>query len=316
MKTNVSNITDLNNVKLLSIETSGVDNIKKMYILTQIEDISIFNSDNYFDEDCVLTGTDYISSQYSYGSTEQIEKTVLSRIDLVSKFDSLCEDDGLMEVYYIIFDAGNGYSMLVSNDVELFSYLDHDVPEDIEDVLSIVCGTISDDNDISTIITEALFVHPKTKGFKVPDSDFFMYHEEQPSYSEFEEYIGTFFSCTKSLKTNSLWFDFFKAVNKLVVRNKQFNLGHNNEVIDDNEFILNQSEFCENIPDVVRLEYRNGNSNKFYNLEINNCAVLIEYGAIGKSLTTDEKDFDTYEEAKKFLDKKATSKVKSGYKPV
>jgi predicted DNA-binding WGR domain protein len=84
-------------------------------------------------------------------------------------------------------------------------------------------------------------------------------------------------------------------------------------LVDDNEFILNQAASCQNIPDVVRLIYKSEDSHKFYNVEINNCAVLIEYGGVGKNMTTDEKDFETYEEAKKFLDKKVISKIKSGY---
>lgn len=76
---------------------------------------------------------------------------------------------------------------------------------------------------------------------------------------------------------------------------------------------MNKAQSCLEIPDMVQLVFKSEKSHKFYNIEINNNAVIIEYGGVGKSSTVDEKEFDTREEAKKFMDKKVISKIKSGY---
>ena len=313
MKLTVIASATMNNAKILQINVEGISNIHEMHVLTQREDMSYFSSNEFMDDMGIIRGTDYISNEYFYGSQDQISSVQSTLMQTVSNLPDLCEEDyELMEVYFIVFNDNNGKQMLVSNAVETLSYLDVELP-DTTGVKSIVCGSFADDNDISTIITEALFVHPKTKGFKVPDSDFFEYHEEAPSYSNFEEYMGTFFSCTKSLKKDPEWFEFFEAIQRLVTLNPELEMDVDPDGVDDNEFILNQEKSCQSIPDMVQLIFKSEESHKFYNVEINHHAVIIEYGGVGKASTVDEKEFDTREDAKKFMDKKVISKIKSGY---
>lgn len=314
MKTTISNISILNNAKLLSMITEGVDNITDMFILTQIEDVSKFNTNDYFGDDGIISGCSYVSNQYSYGNTEVIKNVMNNLINKASKFQSLCEDDELMECYFILFDVGNGKSMLVTNVVELFATLDIDFDDALPGELNIVCGSIADDNDISTIMTQALMVIPKTKGFKVPGSTFFDLNEETTSYIEFEEYFGTWFSDTNSLKTGNEWFDFFKAINSCVVLNNQFNFGYNHtQSIDEVSFIIKQYESTQTISDDVELIYKSGKSHKFFNVYIDNDFVCTEYGAVGKTSTSTDKSFNSIEEATEFMKKKVISKIKSGY---
>ena len=313
MKLSVIASATMNNAKILQINVEGISNIHEMHVLTQREDMSYFSSNEFMDDMGIIRGTDYISNEYFYGSQDQISSVQSTLMQTVSNLPDLCEEDyELMEVYFIVFNDNNGKQMLVSNAVETLSYLDVELP-DTTGVKSIVCGSIADDNDISTIMTEALFVHPKTKGFKVPGSDFFEYHEEAPSYSNFEEYMGTFFSCTKSLKKDPEWFEFFEAIQRLVTLNPELEIDVDPDGVDDNEFILNQEKSCQTIPDMVQLIFKSEESHKFYNVEINHHAVIIEYGGVGKASTVDEKEFDTREDAKKFMDKKVISKIKSGY---
>lgn len=315
MKTTVIATSVMKNAKLLQLETVGVSNVVEMHVLTQRDDLERFSTEDYFGDDDIITGSSYISATYFYADADTIAKQQELLMNQISSLQDLAEeDDELMEVYFIIFDADNGKQLLVSNAIETLMTFDIDIDE-VPKIKSITCGSTADDADISSLITEALWVHPLTKGIKVPGSDFFENKEgEIPSFSEFEEYTGDFFSCTKSLKKDPEWFEFFEAAMKLVIRNKEFNHGYNmDDVIDDNEFILNQYKSCKDIPDMVQLVFNSEESHKFYNVEINNCAVIIEYGGVGKSSTVDEKDFSSYEEAKKFMDKKVISKIKSGY---
>lgn len=310
MQTNVINVEEKNNVKLLTIETSGLSNVEQMYILTQSEDIEKFNSSEYFDDSGILTGCDYVSVQYSYGSTELIKNVLDKLINEVSNLDDLCESEDLMETFFIVFDAGNNKSLLVSNYVELFSYLDIDSSVfTLSGEMNMVCGSIADDNDISTIMMYALSYIPKTKGFKVPNSDFF--ELDSLSADEFVEYQGSWFSDIKSLKTNVEWLDFFKSINKLV-RNSELNMD-DSLLVDDVEFILKQYDSCQKLTDDVQLVYKGENSHKFYNVMLDNNFVEITYGGVGKSSTSFDTSFDTIEQAREFLKKKVISKIKSGY---
>lgn len=313
MKLSVIASATMNKAKILQIKVEGISNIHSMHVLTQREDMEYFSSEDFMGDMGIIRGTDYISNEFFYGTAAQISDVLNTLMRTVSNLNDMCEEDNeLMEVYFIVFNDNNGKQLLVSNAVETLSYLDVDLP-DTTGVKSIVCGSIADDNDISTIMTEALFVHPKTKGYKVPDSCFFEYHEEAPSYSDFEDYMGTFFSCTKSLKKDPEWFEFFDAIQRHVALNDELEMDVDPDGIDDNEFIMNQVKSCQVIPDMVQLIFKSEASHKFYNVEINNNAVIIEYGGVGKSSTVDEKDFSSYEEAKKFMDKKVISKIKSGY---
>lgn len=316
MKTTVFKEEVMNNVKLLTLQTEGVSNVTNMVVLTQVDDVSKFNSDNYFGDDGIITGCSYISAQYSYGSTEVITQVLHKLISEVSEIDDLLEsDDELMETYFIVFDAGNGKSLLVSNYVELFLTLDIDSSEfTLPGEKNIVCGSIADDNDISTIITYALTVMPKTKGFKVPGSDFFEMCDEALSFADFDEYQGSWFSDTKSLKNDAEWYDFFKAINTMIVRSPEWDHGYNVDSVNDAEFIIKQYESCQNIKDDVKLVYKHENSHKFYDVMLDNNFVQINYGGVGKSNSNmSDTEFDTIEEARTFLKKKVISKVKSGY---
>lgn len=316
MKTTITGITKLKNTQMLNLKVEGFDNVISMTVLTQREDLSRFESDNYFEDDGIISGISYISNQYSFGEYGFVAGTESGLIGCIDAIQDLCEeDDELMEVYFIMLDAGNGKALLITNAVETLTYLDIDLPESRDEVKSIWCGSMCDDLDVENNIMEALWVHPKTKGFKVPDSDFFDYKEgETPSYTGFEEYTGSFFSSTKTLKKDPEWFEFFEAVNRLVLRNTQLDFDYDLALVKDEiGFLMNQYKSCEVIPDMVQLVFKSEESHKFYNVEINNCAVIIEYGGVGKSSTVDEKDFESYEEAKKFMDKKVISKIKSGY---
>lgn len=316
MKTTITNVSNLNNCKILSLKVEGFDNVLSMTVLTQRDDLSRFESDNYFEDDGIITGISYISNQYSYGERGFVAAEACALMDLIDAQADLCEEnDELMEVYFIMLDAGNDKALLITNAVETLTYFDIELPEPRDEVKSIWCGSMCDDLDVDNNIMEALWVHPKTKGFKVPNSDFFSYKEgETPSYDNFEEYTGSFFSNTKSLKKDPEWFEFFEVVNSLVLRNVQLDFGYKLEDVQDEiGFIMNQYKSCQDIPDVVQLVYTGEVSKKFYNVEINHHAVIIEYGGVGKSSTVDEKDFESYEEAKKFMDKKVISKIKSGY---
>lgn len=315
MKTTIIKEEILNKVKLLTMKADGVSNIDKMFILTQVQDTSKFNTDDYFGDDGIITGCSYISAQYSYGSTEVINQVLYKLISEVSEVDDLLEsDDELMETYFIVFDAGNGKSLLVSNYVELFITLDIDSSEfTLPGEKNILCGSIADDSDINDIITYALTVIPKTKGFKVPGSDYFEMGDEALSFSDFEEYHGSLFSDVKSLKNDPEWFDFFKAVNKLLIGNAEWR-AYSQDVVHEAEFIIKQYESCQNLSDDVKLVYKNENSHKFYDVMLDNNFVQVNYGGVGKpNSNTSDTGFDTIEEARAFLKKKVISKVKSGY---
>lgn len=316
MKTTIASVRDSNKIKVLKLNVEGFDNVISMVVLTQRDDLSRFESDNYFDDDGIITGISYISNQYTYGSRINVTAEACRLYTLIDSIPDLCEkDDELMEVYFIMLDAGDGKALLITNAVETLTYLDIDLHDPLDEVKSIWCGSMCDDLDVGNNIMEALWVHPKTKGFKVPGSDFFDYKEgETPSYAGFEEYTGDFFSSTKTLKKDPEWFEFFEAVNRLVLRSEQLNFGYElTHAPDEIGFLMNQYKSCEVIPDMVQLVFKSEESHKFYNIEINNCEVIIEYGGVGKSSTVDEKDFESYEEAKKFMDKKVISKIKSGY---
>lgn len=315
MKTTVIASSSMKNAKLLQLETSGVSNVLEMHVLTQRDDLEKFSTEDYFGDDGIINGCSYISATYFYADADTITKQQELLMNQVASLPDLAEeDDELMEVYFIIFDAGNGKQMLVSNAIETLLYFDTDLDE-VPKIKSITCGSVADDLDTNNIIMEALWVHPKTKGFKIPNSDFFSYKEgETPSYNDFEEYYGTFFSSSTSLKKDPEWFEFFEVVNRLVLRNEQFDFGYKLENVQDEiGFIMNQVQSCKDIPDMVQLIFKSEESHKFYNVEMNNNAVIIEYGGVGKPSTVDEKEFDTREEAKKFMDKKVISKIKSGY---
>lgn len=60
-------------------------------------------------------------------------------------------------------------------------------------------------------------------------------------------------------------------------------------------------------------EFKDGNSNKFWEAEVSGAVAHIRYGRIGTDGQRQVKEFSSEEEAQKFVDKKISEKVKEGY---
>lgn len=76
---------------------------------------------------------------------------------------------------------------------------------------------------------------------------------------------------------------------------------------------MSKDEFLEANPYAVWMTFTRDIGDKFYNIELQNNAVLIHYGAEGKTSTTQELEFDTIEEAHEKYTKKVLSKLAGGY---
>ena len=327
MKTEILTHAVNNFTNILDMKVEGLSNVLSLTICTQKEDVSEFNTNDYLDDHGWIDGTSYISCRYSYGELKDILKVKENIINFSASINM--EEDQCLELFVFVFDAGNGKALLVSNVEEHLSYNDTDF-EDIEflwdesakKVVHIVGGSITDDSDISNNISQCLVSHPLTKGFKVPECEVFdCLTEELLTWEEYCEYYGVSVfgdDNLKDLKKGEMYFEMFEATNRLVLLNPELFEGRGSTNI--NSTILNNYKFCKRIPNSVRLEYKYGNSNKFYNVSIDpshpGFKVDIEYGAINKTLTTDEQTFNTLEEAQKFFEKKVVSKVKSGYNSV
>lgn len=327
MKTEI--LTNVRNFKtnILGMKVEGLSNVLSLTICTQKDDVSEFNTDDYLEDHGWMDGTSYISCRYSYGNLNEVLKVRENIINYAASIDM--DEEQCLELFVFVFDAGNGKALLVSNVEEHLSYNDTDF-EDIEfmndgdyyTVTHIVGGSITDDSDISCNISMCLVSHPLTKGFKVPEDEVYEDLTDEPrTWDEYCEYYGVSVfgdDNLKDLKKGESYFEMFEAANRLVLLNPELFDGRGSTNISST--ILDNYKFCKNIPNSVRLEYKYGNSNKFYNVSIDpshpGFKVDIEYGAINKTLTTDEQTFNTLEEAKKFFEKKVVSKVKSGYNSV
>ena len=62
-----------------------------------------------------------------------------------------------------------------------------------------------------------------------------------------------------------------------------------------------------------RLEFSEGSSNKFWNIDLDGSAFTVTYGRIGASGQTQTKEFDNDADARKAYDKLVTEKTKKGY---
>merc|ERR1712048_755901 len=66
----------------------------------------------------------------------------------------------------------------------------------------------------------------------------------------------------------------------------------------------------------TRLEYRGDGHNKFWEITVNGCSTVVNYGAIGASPRTSEKDHPSAKDAEKFKLKMVGTKKKEGYSEV
>lgn len=311
MKTTVLNVSVLNDCKMLDVEVHGVSNVKSLTILTQEDDLSLFSSDEYMEDPGWMDGSSYIDCTHTYGTEEEVLKIRSDLMNAVSVLE--LDEEQCLDAFFFVFDAGNGNCLLVSNAICHLSY--HD--EDFEDIfktkaVTIFGGSLCDDADIGATIADCLISHPWTRGFKVPGDEVYEQYDEIHSWSDYAEYDEYKFCDMDKIKKGTKFFEMIEADRRLVLRNTEIFDYRTNEQ-DMVGTILKNYNFTKNIPDVVQLEYKHGTSNKFYNIEINNTEVIIEYGAIGKTSTTDGEEFETVEEARKFFEKKVVSKIKSGY---
>src|SRR5689334_19247060 len=65
----------------------------------------------------------------------------------------------------------------------------------------------------------------------------------------------------------------------------------------------------------LELSEEGGGSHKFYEVVVRDTQVSIRYGRIGDQGQTQNSSYATFEEAKKFAQKKIQEKVRSGYAP-
>lgn len=322
MKTKIISEQKIGNTTVLNLEVQGLNNVRSLTVCTQRDDLTDFYSSEYMSEEPWdmgwLDGSSYISSRYSFGSHENIEQLKNEYIKLSDTIEMKEED--CVELFIFEFDAGNGNSLLVSNIEEHLMY--HEIEdvdfESIKNVVHMVGGSITDDSDIGHNISLCLISHPKTRGFKVPQDETYVSETADEGiypWNDYVEYYGHFCSDTKELKKGEQYFDMFRAAQRLVLNNTELFPDRGEENMID--IIFKNYDYVQNIPDNVHLEYVHGSSNKFYNIELNApvCEVIIEYGAIGKTSTTDGEEFETIEEARKFFEKKVISKIKSGYSP-
>lgn len=318
MKITTLNVSVLNECKMLDVEVHNVSNVKSLTVLTQEEDLSRFSSDEYMEDPGWMDGSSYIDCTHTYGTEEEVLKIRENLMNAVSVLE--LDEEQCLDAFFFVFDAGNGNYLLVSNAICHLSY--HDV--DFEDIfktkaVTIFGGSLCDDADISATIAECLISHPWTKGFKVPGDELYEQFDEIHSWSDYAEYNEYKFSDMNKIKKGTKFFEMIEADRRLVLNNTEIFDYRTDDILYRNNddmvgTILKNYYFTKNIPDVVQLEYKHNTSNKFYNIEINNSEVIIEYGAIGKTSTTDGKEFETVEEARKFYNKTVISKIKSGYK--
>lgn len=312
-----------NPTKVLNLEVQGISNVRSLTVCTQKDDLTVFHNSDYMSSESWdmgwLDGSSYISCRYSFGSHEDIDKI---KKDIISfAHDIEMEENECLELFIFEFDSGNGNSLLVSNIEEHLMYNDMNY-EDIQfqdlvgEVSHMVGGSITDDSDIGNNISLCLISHPKTRGFKVPQDEKYMFETDDEgicSWRNYEENYGHFCDDVTALIKGEQYFDMFRAAQRLVLNNTELFPERTEENMID--IIFKNYDFVQNIPDIVQLEFKHGTSNKFYNIEMNNSEVISEYGAIGKTSTTGGEEFETVEEARKFFDKKVISKIKSGYTP-
>lgn len=320
MKTKIISHEKVHKNSVLKMEVQGLSNLLSLDIVTsqtENEFHESFNTEQYMEDAGWMDGSSYISSRYTYGHPDDIEQFRKDIISFGEQFD--IEEIDCLELFVFVFDAGNGQHLLVSNVEEHLCFNDLDFDDHFKykpafPIAHMVCGAIMDDSDVGTNISQCLMAHPKTKGFKVPGDELFedLIEDETLPWSEYVEYYGErCFGDVKELKKGELYFDMFNVAIRLVVLNTE--LFPDRPTTDMNTVILGKFEFVKDIPDAVWMNYCHDSSNKFYNIELQNNAVLMHYGAVDKTSTTQEFEFDTVEEAKKFYDKKVISKLKSGY---
>lgn len=311
MKTTVKLVHEKNGTEFVYVDVDGLSNVQQMVFVTQQGNTERYNSENYLEDSGWLDGTSYVSTRHSYGDTHAVLavlENVLGRLDELD----LCEDE-LMDLFFIVFDAGNGKSLLVSNSEELYSYLELEYEDRIVDqVIHISCGSVADDMGIDEVMAAALISHPKTKGFCAEGDPIYDNHtdEETISWNEFVEYYGHLFSDVKQLKKGTEYFDMFKAIKRHISNNPELFDDRGPDMIDT---YFERLEYLDNLPDDVHLTYTKGTSNKFYNIHLDNNFVVIEYGAIGKTSNDIDQEFEDREAAKKFMTKKVREKLQSGY---
>lgn len=318
ISTKIINTTEYGQGFIHNFEVTGLSNLQKLIMITKNKKADHLNMPDLFGEDGFdsgwMDGSSYQDVRHSFGSTEKVELLLSKIVDLATSVD--IDEEENIEFFAFMFDAGDGKSLLVSNFQENYYFDDYVLNEDeVPGVLHIVAGGTTDDLDVGCLISHMLVSHPLTKGFKViNDESFCDFFEDIPNWDDFIDYCGHAFGGANNKKSDE-FFDMFKACNRLVLQNPeifQYRSGSTSAC----DTILGNYEYCKDIPDQVRLEYHHNTSNKFYNVEMNNLAVLIEYGAIGKGSTCIETDFQTLKDAKKFMNKKVISKIKSGYTPV
>ena len=75
-------------------------------------------------------------------------------------------------------------------------------------------------------------------------------------------------------------------------------------------------ESIEMSPGLYRLEFREGSSNKFWQIKLVGNNVHLNWGKIGSKGTQKVMKFETRTEAKQYIEKQMQSKVKKGYQSV
>lgn len=322
MKTKIISQRKVQSTNILDMEVHDLSNVISLTICTQKDDVEEFNG-SYMDDPGWMDGTSYISCRYSYGDLKAIENVKETIIRFIPDIDM--DEDDCLELFVFVFDAGNGKALLVSNIEEHLSYNDIDF-EDIEFyhneddyVVHMVGGSVTDDCDIGNSISECLMSHPLTKGFKMPGNEVYEQFAEVESltWDEYCESFGTSVFCDdnlQDLKKGETYFDMFNAATNLVICNPEIFPERKLES-NMNHYILTNYEYCKDIPCYAHLVYKHGNTHKYYDIELQNNAVLINYGGFGKTSSSADTEFDTEEEAKKFHQKKIISKIKSGYFP-
>ena len=65
-----------------------------------------------------------------------------------------------------------------------------------------------------------------------------------------------------------------------------------------------------------RLEFKEGNSNKFWQIKLVGTNVEINWGKIGAKGTTKTMKFNSKDKAVEYMDKQIQSKIKKGYKKI
>lgn len=312
MKTTVKQVHDHHGTFIVHVDVEGLSNVQSMCFVTRNPDTERYNSDNYLEDHGWLDGTSYISSRYSFGDTGRVEAVIENVVYNVCAQEDILEDE-FLDYFFIVLDAGNGKSLALTNSDDLYAALELDYDDAIiDDVIHIVCGGNADDMGIDEVIGEALIHHPKTRGFSAFDDEMWQNYTEDElmPWGDYIDFHGYLFSDEKLLKKGGEYFEMFRAIKKLVSGNPELFPDREKDMVDA---FLDRIDYCNNIPDNVQLIYQFGKSNKFYNVELNHTVVLAEWGAVGKTSSVLETEFETVEEAKAFMDKKVLSKLKSGY---